>query len=292
MVLDNWPTLSSLSILRYSLMTALRIVAVNRGRTMNQPAIVKTVISLVYPQVKRPTLVYLGSASYDKEAPYQVQTTGYHTACDVISLNVSKAMKSIPSTTRMQQTIASAHIILVSGGNTRYAIHRWKARGLDAMTRTAAEHKVVLSGGSTGAICWFDDGHSDSMDPTTFIKVDPHLTEEQRMNWAYIRVGGLGYLQALCVPHHNTSQSNRVPRSQDSDQMMIERPEQPCLGIEENAAFVVEGNRAWVVSTDGIAKCCLKRCQPKEGGGYSILAQDLKVSTGSILLSNLWKGMF
>ena len=122
------------------------------------------------------------------------------------------------------------------------------------MIRTAAEQGVVLCGRSAGATCWFDDGHSDSMDPTTFIKVDPCLTDEQKMDWRYIQVSKLGYLQALCVPHHNASQSNGVLRSQDSDQMMIERPEQPCLGIEENAVFVVEGNRAWVVSADSFAK--------------------------------------
>ena len=104
-------------------MTALRIVAACRGRTMSQPTIVKTVMSLVYPQVERPTLVYLGTASYDKEAPYQIQTSGYHMACDVILLNVSEAMESIPSTAQMQQTIELTQIILVSGGYTRYAIH-------------------------------------------------------------------------------------------------------------------------------------------------------------------------
>ena len=259
---------------------------------MSQPKIVETVMSLVKPQVERPILVYLGTASYDKEEHCQVQTSGYHTACDVISLNVSEAMESIPSKAQIQETIESAQIILVSGGNTRYAIHRWKAIGLDAMIRTAAAHGVVLCGGSAGAICWFDEGHSDSMDPTTFIKVDPHLTNEQKMDWTYIRVGGLGYLQALCVPHHNVVQSNGVPRSLDSEQMMTERPDQPCLGIEENAAFVVEGSRAWVVSADGVAKCCLKRCQRKEEGGYSILARDFEASTGSILLSNLWEGIF
>jgi len=27
---------------------------------------------------------------------------------------------------------------------------------------------VVIAGGSAGAICWFDGGHSDSMDPCTY----------------------------------------------------------------------------------------------------------------------------
>lgn len=30
------------------------------------------------------------------------------------------------------------------------------------------ESGAVLTGGSAGAICWFDGGHSDSMDPATY----------------------------------------------------------------------------------------------------------------------------
>jgi len=45
----------------------------------------------------------------------------------------------------------------------------------------------ILCGGSAGAICWFDYGHSDSMDPTTFLHVDPNMTEEEKKSWEYIR---------------------------------------------------------------------------------------------------------
>ena len=27
---------------------------------------------------------------------------------------------------------------------------------------------TIIAGGSAGAICWFDGGHSDSMDPSTY----------------------------------------------------------------------------------------------------------------------------
>ena len=32
----------------------------------------------------------------------------------------------------------------------------------------AADRGAVIGGGSAGAICWFDGGHSDSFDPDTF----------------------------------------------------------------------------------------------------------------------------
>jgi len=37
--------------------------------------------------------------------------------------------------------------------------------GIDNQIKEAVKRGVVISGGSAGAICWFDGGHSDSMDP-------------------------------------------------------------------------------------------------------------------------------
>ncbi len=57
---------------------------------------------------------------------------------------------------------------MVSGGNTVYAINRWKLLGVDQFLEKAMDSGVVMSGGSFGAICWFDAGHSDSMDPASY----------------------------------------------------------------------------------------------------------------------------
>jgi dipeptidase E len=279
-------------------MPALRIVAAGRGRTMSHPKIVEAVMNLVVSGPRpanadqKPKLVYLGTATYDREEPFDAQTVGYASLCEVMRLDVSEATEFIPARAEIQQTIDSAQIILVSGGNTLYAVQRWKALGIDEMITKASEQGVVLCGGSAGAICWFEEGHSDSMDPTTFLNVNPNLTDEQKKDWKYVRVQGLGFLPALCVPHHDATQSNGLPRALDSDAMMLEKPLQPCFGIDENAALVVEGDTTWVVSADGIAKCCLKRCEPGEEGGYSILEKGFDASTGSIPLSNLWQGLF
>ena len=32
------------------------------------------------------------------------------------------------------------------------------------------KYNTILSGGSAGALCWFDAGHSDSMDPASYKK--------------------------------------------------------------------------------------------------------------------------
>jgi dipeptidase E len=139
-------------------------------------------------------LVYLGTATYDKEEPFQLQTQAYQSLdnCLVINLKVSDAIDAsqIPTTEELRSILLSAHVILVSGGNTLYAIRRWQELGVDAIIQEAVEindPSPVLCGGSAGAICWFASGHSDSMDPTTFLHADPNLTEEKKKDWKYIR---------------------------------------------------------------------------------------------------------
>lgn len=166
--------------------SSLRIVAAGRGRTMSLPKIVNSVLQLAN-QTSTVNVVYLGTASYDKQEPYLVQTEGYRqlSQCQVVKLDVSEASVT-PSMEEIQRTLESAHVVLVSGGNTLYAMNRWRELGMDVILKRISE-SAVLCGGSAGAIVWFDHGHSDSMDPTTFLHVDPNLTEEQKKDWKYIR---------------------------------------------------------------------------------------------------------
>jgi dipeptidase E len=177
----------------------LRIVAAGRGRSMCLPPILDAVLALIPSKESEFRLVYLGTATYDKDEPFQAQTSAYQQLpnCRVIKLDVSEAVDTILTESELRSTILSADVIMVSGGNTQYAINRWKTLKIDAMIQQAIETNnpsPVLCGGSAGAICWFDCGHSDSMDPTTFLYVDPNLTEEQKKDWEYIR-----YEHNLCI---------------------------------------------------------------------------------------------
>lgn len=167
----------------------LKLVAAGRGRSMSLPSIAEAVLNLISTTTTI-KLVYLGTATYDKDEPFQIQTAAYRDLPNfqVIKLDVSEAVDQIPSEDEIRDTLLSAHAIMVSGGNTLYAVNRWKELKIDQFIHQAVEQsQPVLCGGSAGAICWFDYGHSDSMDPTTFLHVDPNLTEEQTTNWEYIR---------------------------------------------------------------------------------------------------------
>ena len=43
-----------------------------------------------------------------------------------------------------------------------------KKLGIHDKMMDAMFEGAVITGGSAGAICWFDGGHSDSMDPATY----------------------------------------------------------------------------------------------------------------------------
>jgi dipeptidase E len=52
--------------------------------------------------------------------------------------------------------------IFVGGGNTKSALAVWREWGLDRVLADAWRCGVLLSGMSAGALCWFDEGLTDS----------------------------------------------------------------------------------------------------------------------------------
>ena len=93
--------------------------------------------------------------------------------------------------TPFEDTLLQMDAILVTGGNTLNAMALWKAHGIDAILRKAWEKGIVLTGPSAGAICWFEEGLSDSR--------PVHLTA----------VKGLGFLKGSNCPHYHTEKDRR-----------------------------------------------------------------------------------
>jgi len=75
-------------------------------------------------------------------------------------------------------------IIFVGGGNTRSMLALWTAWGIDTVLRQAYEQGIILAGSSAGAICWFQEGITDSV-------------------WPLGVLPGLGILSGSCCPHYD-----------------------------------------------------------------------------------------
>lgn len=71
--------------------------------------------------------------------------------------------------------------------------------------------------------------------------------------------------------------------------MMLQDPEQLCLGIDENAAIVIENETVRVISGDDVAQCYLKCCIQTEDG-YDIVAHAIGESHAPIRLEDLVSG--
>ena len=82
-------------------------------------------------------------------------------------------------------------VIFVGGGNTKSMLALWRAWGLDAVLKKAYEKGIVLAGVSAGAICWFEQGITDSV-------------------WPMGVLDCLGMLQGSCCPHYD-SEPERQP---------------------------------------------------------------------------------
>lgn len=65
-------------------------------------------------------------------------------------------------TPSLETFILNQDVIYVGGGNTWSMLAVWQAWGLDAILRQAWKAGIVLAGISAGAICWFEQGITDS----------------------------------------------------------------------------------------------------------------------------------
>lgn len=254
---------------------------------MSSPYIAAAVISLTQRLPEDLSLLYIGTASYDIAEARHIQTDAFSSmGVEIRSLDV--ANKSVPKED-MVKAVDGADIILVSGGNTLYAVDRWEKLGLGDLLRGASVNGKVMTGGSAGAICWFDGGHSDSMDPESYrlfkLKMnksgmggkggpksslfdesarsdeetepetdtdsDEDSKDSNTSDWEYIKVSGLGILPGLICPHYDRVQSNGVLRSTDFRSMMRRHSFEVGIGIDHFAALEIDGAEFRVLSLPG-----------------------------------------
>jgi dipeptidase E len=106
-------------------------------------------------------------------------------------------------------------VIYVGGGNTRSMLALWREWELDGVLRRAWERGVVLAGLSAGAICWFEQGVTDSVPGQLSV------------------LPGLGLLPGSCSPHYDTN-PERWPAYH---QLLAGGQILPGYGVDDGAAL-------------------------------------------------------
>eukprot|EP00957_Ditylum_brightwellii_P122582 9348277-Ditylum_brightwellii.AAC.1 len=235
--------------------SAQKIYACGRGNMAESARSAAEVVALT--NKSHPTLLYLGTASYDNRTKLQYATLNYSKlGCPIKVLDVSW---KDPSESEINLAFDDVDVLLLAGGNTLFAVDRWTKLGLDSKIRTAIlERDVVVAGGSAGFISLCNGGHSDSMKPESYKNpVGPLLNPIMDVrnaidkSWEYIRVPGIGIIDSLCCPHYDTTQNNGVSRAADFSNMMRRHLGEYAIAIDEWAALVIEGDSYHVVSRAG-----------------------------------------
>jgi peptidase E len=94
-------------------------------------------------------------------------------------------------TPELRSYLLSQDVIYVGGGNTKTMLAIWRDWGLPELLREAWELGIVLTGVSAGAICWFEQGLTDSF-ADGFRPLDC-----------------LGFLPGSCCPHYDGEAQRR-----------------------------------------------------------------------------------
>jgi peptidase E len=68
-----------------------------------------------------------------------------------------------PHTKDIEDFILSRDIIFVGGGHSKSMLGVWREWGLDKTLSAAYNDGILLSGGSAGSVCWFDECITDSI---------------------------------------------------------------------------------------------------------------------------------
>ena len=200
-----------------------KIYAAGSGLDMlSQPDTISEIIAL--SGKKKPNVLYIGTATYDAEEEMNIQTKAFTArGCEVTALKITHGDPGINS---MCRSVENADILLVSGGNTLFAVDRMVTVGLDQIIKGAGNAGKVLCGGSAGGIVWFENGHSDSGDPVSFLNPNGplfknNLTKKQLGSaWNYVKVPGLNILPGLFVPHFDKIESNGQRRNVSAKQLL------------------------------------------------------------------------
>jgi dipeptidase E len=151
------------------------------GRNPNHRKIEKYILKLTGKE--KPNIVFIPTASAENQA-YIIQFYKCFTKMSCEPSHVTFFQR----TPKLDSIINKADVIYVGGGNTKSMLAVWQEWKLDKLLLKAYNNGKILCGVSAGAICWFEQGITDSwasninvMDCLGFLPemACPHYQEEK-----------------------------------------------------------------------------------------------------------------
>ena len=159
---------------------------------------------------RSPSICFIPTATGDLD-PYVVNFYSVFSKLDCKPSHISFFKRTID----LEEHIAKQDIVFVGGGNTKSMLAVWKEWNLDKILKIAYERGAVMSGVSAGAICWFDQGLTDSW--ADELKIMPCMN----------------FISGNCAPHYDEEPERRPATKKLLEKNVITS----MYGIEGGAAL-------------------------------------------------------
>ena len=165
--------------------------------------------------VKNPNICFIPTASAEDKA----YTVNFYAAFSKFECTPTH-INFFQRTPNLRSIINKQDIIYVGGGNTKSMIAVWKEWKLDKLLLKAYKRGAILCGVSAGAICWFNQGITDSWASNLSV------------------MDCLGFLDGCCCPHYDGEKDRRPSVHGFINDKKIES----CIAVEDESAVHYKNN--------------------------------------------------
>jgi len=196
-----------------------QIIAIGGGGFGRNPGegIIENYI-LNQSNAKNPNICFIPTATGDNEAyKNNYYATFTKLNCNPVHLDFFKR------TPDLESLINEQDVIFVGGGNTKSMLAVWKDWGLDFILHEAYKNGVVMSGVSAGAICWFEQGITDSWSKDLKI------------------MDCLGFVKGACCPHYDEEPERRPSLKNFLSQKVLES----CYAVDGGCALHIQDEKEY-----------------------------------------------
>ena len=178
------------------------------GREIKDLKIEKYIVD--QSKARTPKICFIPTATGDDQAYIDTFYKAFNSlGCITSHINFFKR------TINLKEHILDQDIIYVGGGNTKSMLAVWKEWGLDKILFEAYKNKIIMSGVSAGAICWFKKG----------------ITDSWKDNQATLDC--LNFVDGVCCPHYD-EEPERIPYVKE---ILVNKEIRACYAIEGYAAL-------------------------------------------------------
>ncbi len=166
---------------------------------------------------RRPRVCFVGTASGDSD--WYIRR--FHEAFPpsrAAATHLTFFERTIPD---LKEFVMDQDVIYIGGGSSANMLAVWRLHRFDKALRSAWNAGVVMAGISAGAICWFEDGVTDSFGMPFRALND-----------------GLGFVRGACCPHYDGEKARRPVLMR-----LMKRGFPPTLALDDGAAAHYVGTR-------------------------------------------------